>query len=76
MQANTVKGRFNMSDATNNIIRFEQVRIPLFDNANKPMDARQFAKKLQKHLKAEPFNFEVKLMTWGLGEAILVLGEK
>jgi hypothetical protein len=76
MQANTVKSRFNMSDATENIIRFEQVRIPLFDNMNKPIDARQFAKKLQKHLKAEPYNFEVKLMTRGLGEAILVLGEK
>lgn len=76
MQKNTVKGRFNMSDATENVIRFEQVRIPLFDSNNNPIDARQFAKGLQKHLKAAPFNFEVKLMTRGLGEAIIVLGEK
>jgi hypothetical protein len=40
------------------------------------MDARQFAKGLQKYLKTAPFNFEVKLMTRGLGEAILILGEK
>jgi len=40
------------------------------------LDARDFGKKLQKHLKAAPYNFEVKLMTRGLGEAILVLGEK
>lgn len=76
MQKNTVKGRFNMSDATENFIRFDQVRIPLYDANNKAIDARQFAKGLQKFLKVSPFNFEVKLMTRGLGEAILVLGEK
>ena len=54
----------------------EQVRIPLYDSNNIALDARQFAKGLQKYLKQAPFNFEVKLMTRGLGEAILVLGEK
>jgi hypothetical protein len=57
-------------------MRFEQVRIPLYDINNKAIDARQFAKGLQKYLKTAPFNFEVKLMTRGLGEAILILGEK
>lgn len=76
MQKNTVKGRFNMSDQTENKIRFEQVRIPLYDANNNAVDARQFTKGLQKYLKAAPFGFEVKLMTRGLGEAILVLGEK
>lgn len=76
LQKNTVKGRYSMADATENIIRCDQVRIPLFDTDNNAVDARQFAKGLQKYLKAAPFNFEVKLMTRGLGEAILVLGEK
>ena len=76
LQKNTVKGRFNMSSATENIIRCEQVRIPLFDGNNNSIDARQFAKALQKYFKAAPFNFEVKLMTRGLGEAIIVIGEK
>lgn len=76
MQDNTVKGKFNMSDAAENKIRFEQVRISLYDKNNQAMDARMFARGLQKFLKAPPFNFEVKLMTRGLGEAILVLGEK
>ena len=76
LQKNTVNGRYNMSDATENIIRCEQVRIPLYDASNNAIDARQFAKSLQKYFKAAPFNFEVKLMTRGLGEAILVLGEK
>lgn len=76
LQKNTVKGRFNMSDATENIIRCDQVRIPLFDANNNAIDARQFGKGLQKYFKGSPFNFEVKLMTRGLGEAILILGEK
>jgi hypothetical protein len=76
LQKNTVKGRFSMTDATENIIRCDQVRIPLYDANSNAIDARQFAKGLQKYFKAAPFNFEVKLMTRGLGEAILVLGEK
>jgi hypothetical protein len=76
LQKNTVKGKFSMADATENIIRFDQVRIPLFDVNNNAIDARQFTKGLQKYLKAAPFNFEIKLITRGLGEAILVLGEK
>lgn len=76
MDTNTVQGRFNKTDASESIIRFEQVRIPLVDDKNKALDARDFGKKLQKHLKAAPYNFEVKLMTRGLGEAILVIGEK
>lgn len=76
MQTNTVNKRFNMSDASENIIRFEQVRIPIYDANGNPIDARAFAKGLQKYLKAAPFNFEVKLMTRGLGEAIIVVGEK
>lgn len=76
MHKNTVQDRFNMSDATEDEIRFEQVRIPLYNAENQSIDAREFTKALQKYLKAAPFNFEVKLMTRGLGEAILVLGEK
>lgn len=76
LQKNTVKGRFNVSDVSENKVRCEQVRIPLYDSNNNAVDARQFAKGLQKYFKAAPFNYEVKLMTRGLGEAILVFGEK
>jgi hypothetical protein len=76
MQGNTIKGRFNTSEATENTMRFEQVRISLLDEKKNALDARQFGKKLQKYIKAAPFNYDVKLMTRGLGEVILVLGEK
>jgi len=76
MDANTFQGNYNMSDATENMMRFEQVRIPVYNDRGIALDARGFANGLRKHLKKEPFLFEVKLMTRGLGEAILVLGEK
>lgn len=76
MKNNTVNSRFNLTDATENKLFFEQVRIPMCEANKEALDARQFAKGLQKYLKQAPFSFEVKLMTRGLGEAILVIGEK
>jgi hypothetical protein len=76
MQKNTVDGQFNMSDATENFIQFEQVRIPTEDKNGNAMDAREFGRELQKYLGKAPFNITAKLMIRGLGEAILVLGEK
>ena len=37
---NTVQGRFNTSDASENRMIFEQVRIPLYDSNNRAVDAR------------------------------------
>lgn len=76
MFKNTVSGRYNMTDVTENVIRFEQVRIPIYDDRKRSIDARAFAKDLRKFLKAGPYLIESKLMTRGLGEAIIVLGEK
>jgi hypothetical protein len=76
MRKNTVNGQFNLSDATENVVQFEQARIPLEDKNGAAIDAREFARGLQKHLSKPPFNITSKLMTRGLGEAILVLGEK
>lgn len=76
LDKNTVKGQYNLSDASENFAQFEQVMIPLKDNSGSSIDARGFAKQLQKHLANSPYNITAKLMTRGLGEAILVLGEK
>jgi hypothetical protein len=46
------------------------------DKYGNAMDAREFGRGLQKYLSKAPFNITAKLMTRGLGEAILVLGEK
>jgi hypothetical protein len=76
MAANSVKGRFNTTDATENMMLFEQVRIPMFDDSGKAIDARGFAKNLQKFLKEPPYSITNKLMMKGLGQAVIVLGEK
>jgi len=76
MAANTVKGRFSTSDSTENMMLFEQVRIPLADANGKAIDARGFLKGLQEYLKKPPYSITNKLMTKGLGQAVIVLGEK
>jgi hypothetical protein len=76
MTANTVKGRFSTTDATENMMLFEQVRIPLYDATGKATDARGFCKELQKFLQAPPYSITNKLMMKGLGQATIVLGDK
>lgn len=76
VQENTVAGRFNETNSSEYRIDYEQLRIPVYDDKGRALDARQYARKLVKFLNGAPFNFEVKLITRGLGEAILVLGEK
>ena len=72
---NSVKGRFSLTDATENTMLFEQVRIPLYDASNRAVDTRGWARELQKML-ADRYRITAKLMTRGLGQAQLVIGEK
>ena len=76
LQKNCVNGTFNLSDGTESFAQFEQVRIPLEDEKGKAMDARAFATLLRKYLAKPPYNITAKVMQRGLGEAIIVLGEK
>lgn len=76
MAENTVSGRYSLTDATETFMRFEQVRIPVYNEKGRAIDSRNFVNELRKYLLKEPFLIESKLMTRGLGEAILVLGEK
>ncbi len=76
MQKNTVSGRFSTSDASANMMLFEQVRIPIYDANNKALDARGFCRGIQTFLKNPPFNVTSKLMMKGLGQATIVIGDK
>lgn len=75
LHENTVKSSFNLSNATETRATFEQVMIPLFDEKGRATDARRFANELRKYLRDE-FMIDSKVMMRGLGEAILVIGEK
>ncbi len=76
---NTVNGRFNTTDATENMMLFEQVRIPLYYERNgkqRAMDTRRFTRQLSKFLKDEPYLIINKVTTKGLGRATIYLGGK
>lgn len=72
---NTVAGRFNTTDATENMMLFEQVRIPLYNDKGKAVDARGWANDLRKYLR-NTYQIESKVMMQGLGQAQLVIGGK
>ncbi|HKK45989.1 MAG TPA: DUF6175 family protein [Balneolaceae bacterium] len=75
MYDNTKQGRFSTTIATENQMFFEQVRIPLFDDRDRAIDTRRWARDLQKFLRKK-YAIEAKLMMKGLGQAQLVLGER
>ncbi|MEE1168640.1 MAG: DUF6175 family protein [Alistipes sp.] len=76
---NAVNGAFNTVDATENMMLFEQVRIPMVtttsDGKERQVDARRWVGGLRKYLK-DNFEIESKLMMQGLGQAQLVIGSK
>lgn len=76
MAQNTVNHRYSMTDATDDIIRFEQVRIPLYNENGTPMDTRRFVTNLRKFLAKTPYSLTSKIITKGLGRANLIIGEK
>ncbi|HNW54775.1 MAG TPA: DUF6175 family protein, partial [Bacteroidales bacterium] len=63
---NTVEHRFSTSDATESMMLFEQVRIPLYNASGSAMDARSWGQELRKYLKST-YSIESKVMTKGLG---------
>ena len=78
MADNTVQGRFNTSDVTENFMLFEQVRIPLEiedKGRTRQVDARRWVGGLRTYLKNQ-YGIESKLMMQGLGQAQLIIGSK
>ena len=75
MAQHTVANRFNLADATETMMNFEQVRIPLYKENGQATDTRGFVNELRKYLK-NTYDISSKIVTKGLGRADLVLGEK
>ena len=76
MAENTVNHRFNKSDATETMILFDQVRIPIYKLNGMPQDAEGFTRDLMRYLRKAPYNIPCKVINRGLGRCLLVLGEK
>ncbi|MBO4447699.1 MAG: hypothetical protein J5764_06200 [Bacteroidales bacterium] len=73
MNENTVNHSYNLVDDSEVFMNFESVRIPLYDERGRAMAAGNFARNLEKYLKAEPFNIPIKRDNAGLGKASLYL---
>lgn len=76
MNENTVNHRYSLKSSSATRLEFNQVRIPLYDERGRAMDAKRFMSRLRKFLKAAPYNIISKDNTRGLGLGIIVLGEK
>lgn len=76
MNENTVNHRYSLKSSSATRLEFNQVRIPLYDERGRAMDAKRFMSQLRKFLKAAPYNIISKDNTRGLGLGIIVLGEK
>lgn len=73
---NCVNHRFSKSDATESMILYEQVRIPLYKANGMAQDTYGFARDLARYLGKAPYNIPVKTVNRGLGRCLLILGEK
>ena len=77
---NTVEGRYTLNERTPDVLKFEQVRIPLYGKniagREVAIDTRGFVKPLVKMLKDEPYYIPVTVYQKGLGEVWLIIGEE
>jgi hypothetical protein len=79
MDENCVNHRFSRTIGGDYVIKYEQVRTPLFRTVfgkERAADTRSFVTQLGKFLSAEPFNLPYKIYERGLGEAWIILGDK
>ena len=72
---NTVAHRYNLSSGSDNFMKFEQVRIPLYLPNGRANDTRRWTRQLSKFL-LEKYGIQSKVSLRGLGRAVLLLGEK
>lgn len=71
---NSVNHRYNLSQGSNNFLKFEQIRIPLFQANGRPNDTRRWTRDLSKYLTTK-YQISSKVDIRGLGKAVLLIGE-
>ena len=72
---NTVNHRYNRSSGSENYLKFEQVRIPLYQANGRPNDTRRWARELSKVLTSK-YQVPNRVDIRGLGKAVIMIGEK
>lgn len=72
---NTVNHRYNLSQGSENFLKFEQVRIALYQANGRPNDTRRWARELTKFL-TSTYQIPCRVDIRGLGKAVVMIGEK
>ncbi len=72
---NSVNHRYNLSAGSDNFLKFEQIRIPLYQANGRPNDTRRWTKALSKELSSK-YQIPCKVDIRGLGKAVLLIGEE
>ena len=75
---NAVKGQYNLTDASADLMTFDPVNIPLLDTTRTPpkaFDAYSFTNGLKKFLKND-LSIESTLEQGGIGKSVLIIGAK
>jgi hypothetical protein len=75
IRANTVNKQYTTDMATSNKMVFSNVRIPMLNQDGNAMDARSFGQGLRRMLR-DRYQITSKVMTKGLGQTTIILGEK
>lgn len=72
---NSVNHRYNLSQGSENFLKFEQIRIALYQANGRPNDTRRWARELVKFLTSK-FQIPCRVDIRGLGKAVVMIGEK
>lgn len=74
---NTVGHRYNLADANELQMKFEEVHIPLYDERGRAIGASDVANNLRKYLRnTVKVPVDIKVLRIGLGQARIVIGSK
>lgn len=72
---NSVNHRYNLSQGSENFLKFEQIRIALYQANGRPNDTRHWARELTKELTSK-YHIPCRVDIRGLGKAVVMIGEK
>lgn len=72
---NSVNHRYNLSQGSESFLKFEQIRIALFQANGRPNDTRHWARKLSKELTSK-YQIPCRVDIRGLGKAVVLIGEE
>jgi hypothetical protein len=69
--------RYSVAGQSENLMTFNEVRIPIYDERGRANDANRFIRNFVRFLRAEPYLIsDIKILNQGLGRCVIILGEK